>query len=71
MTAHVLIVEDEDAFIGTIQQVLRDLSPTCDCKVACSRDSAFALLDSDFFDLVILDLNIRKRGPKAALTLKG
>lgn len=58
MTAHVLIVEDEDAFVGTIQRVLQDLSPASRYKVARSRDSAFELLDSDFFDIVILDLKI-------------
>lgn len=58
MTAHVLIVEDEDAFVEAIEQVLRELSPGSQVKVARSRDSAFALLDSYFFDIIILDLKI-------------
>ena len=58
MTAHVLIVEDEDDFVQAIQQVLIDLSPGSKPKVARSRDSAFQLLESHFFDILILDLNI-------------
>lgn len=58
MTAQVLIIEDEDAFVEAIQQVLRDLSLTSQVKVARSRDSAFKLLERDFFDFIILDLNI-------------
>lgn len=58
MTAHVLVVEDEEAFVEAIQQVLRDLSPGSHVKVARSRDSAFALLEVDFFDIIILDLKI-------------
>jgi CheY-like chemotaxis protein len=58
MTAHILIVEDEVAFVEAIQQVLRDLSPGNQAKVARSRDSAFALLEAEFFDIIILDLKI-------------
>jgi CheY-like chemotaxis protein len=58
MTAYVLIVEDEDLFVGSIQRVLQDLSSATQFKIARSRDSAFALLESDFFDFVILDLKI-------------
>lgn len=58
MTAHVLIVEDEVAFVDAIQRVVHDLSPSAYFEVARSRDSAFACLDRGFFDIVILDLKL-------------
>lgn len=58
MTAHVLIVEDEDAFATTLQRLLHELAPGTRIEVARSRDSACDLLDRNFFDYGILDLNI-------------
>ncbi len=58
MTAHILVVEDDPDFIRDIWEVLRTLSPGCDVKVSQSRDSAFARLNDEFFDLVVLDLNL-------------
>ena len=58
MTMFVLIVEDEEAFIEEILEVLTSLPGNTEVKIARSRDGAFSFLDSDFFDLVILDLKI-------------
>ena len=55
---HVLIVEDEADFIVELQQSLSALSSPMEIKTAKSRATAFELIDSDFFDLVILDLKI-------------
>src|SRR5882672_721395 len=55
---HVLIVEDEADFIVELQQSLSALSGPMEIKTAKSRATAFELIDSDFFDLVILDLKI-------------
>jgi CheY-like chemotaxis protein len=58
MTTYALIVEDEESVAETIAKVLADLSGVLNFKVARSRDSASSLLDTEFFDLVVLDLNI-------------
>ena len=58
MTAHILVVEDDPDYIRDIEDVLRTLSPGREVKVARSRDSAFTLLSAEFFDIVVLDLNI-------------
>lgn len=58
MAARVLIVEDEDDFIAVIRDVLVELSFACMISIAKSRDAAFGLLESLFFDIIILDLNI-------------
>lgn len=58
MTIHVLIVEDDDDFIDEIQSMLGTLASDCNVNVARSRDEAFALLQEQFLDLVILDLKI-------------
>ena len=58
MTAYVLIVEDDPDFIGAIQEVLRGMSPGVTVQVAQSRDAAMALLVTEFFDIIILDLKI-------------
>jgi CheY-like chemotaxis protein len=58
MTTYVLIVEDEESFAEAISRVLSELSGGLSLKVGRSRDSASALLDTEFFDLIVLDLNI-------------
>lgn len=58
MTTYVLIVEDEESFAETIVKALNDLSSGLDFKVGRTRDSAYSLLESEFFDLIVLDLNI-------------
>jgi CheY-like chemotaxis protein len=58
MTVFVLIVEDEADFIDELRQIFDELPGSKDIKVARSRNAAFDLLTSDFFDLIVLDLNI-------------
>ena len=58
MTVFVLIVEDEADFIDELRQIFDELPGSNDIKVARSRNAAFDLLTSDFFDLIVLDLNI-------------
>lgn len=58
MTAYVLVVEDDLNFIGAIKEVLKDLSPGANVRVAHSRDEALTLLAESFFDIIILDLSI-------------
>jgi CheY-like chemotaxis protein len=58
MTLHVLLVEDDVGFVEDLKLVFGDLSYSFDLKVAGSRDRALALLREEFFDLVVLDLQI-------------
>lgn len=58
MSTYVLVVEDEKTVAETISRALIELSGGLNFKVARSRDSAFSLLDTEFFDLIVLDLNI-------------
>lgn len=58
MTAHILVVEDDLKFVAAIQEVLAALSPGANVRVAHSRDSAIALLNEAFFDIMVLDLRI-------------
>jgi CheY-like chemotaxis protein len=58
MTVFVLIVEDEADFIDELRQVFAELPGSNDLKVARSRSAAFDLLKNEFFDLIVLDLNI-------------
>ncbi|MDB5575363.1 MAG: hypothetical protein JWR80_539 [Bradyrhizobium sp.] len=55
---HILIVEDEDDVIEDLKAVIEALSHNVQIRTAKSRDSACALLDSDFFDFAIFDLKI-------------
>ena len=58
MTLHLLIVEDDDAFIEELSIIIEDLPGNKKIRVAGSRDDAFAMLEDTFLDLVILDLTI-------------
>jgi CheY-like chemotaxis protein len=58
MTFNVLVVEDETDFIDELQHVIDELPGVKSVKVAKSREVAFDLLETSFFDLVILDLKI-------------
>ena len=53
-----LVVEDEEPFAETITRALAELSSGLNIKVGRSRDAASLLLDTEFFDLIVLDLNI-------------
>ena len=55
----VLIVEDDQAFVDELRRTLNGLTHAPNLiSVAQSRDSAYAQLERDFFDLLILDLRI-------------
>jgi CheY-like chemotaxis protein len=54
----VLVVEDKKEFVDDICVMLAEVPGPPVVKVASSRDSAYALLDDQFFDLIILDLRI-------------
>lgn len=58
MTLFVLIVEDDPDFIEELRQVFAEFPGNADLRVASSREAAFASLESDFFDLIVLDLKI-------------
>ena len=58
MTLHVLIVEDDDAFVEELYEIIGSLPGDSHVQVATSRDQAYEMLEMDFLDLVILDLKI-------------
>ena len=58
MTLHVLIVEDDDAFVEELHETIASLPGDSNIRVATSRDQAYEMLEIDFLDLVILDLKI-------------
>jgi CheY-like chemotaxis protein len=58
VTMFVLVVEDEADFIEELRQICTELPGTTELLVATSRGTAFTSLDTGFFDLVVLDLNI-------------
>ncbi len=55
---HVLIVEDDDDFVAEISASIADAAPVAQIRVARGRERACDLLETEFFDFVILDLNI-------------
>ncbi|WP_447786363.1 phosphotransferase [Pseudomonas germanica] len=57
----ILLVEDNKIFAGTLCQTIGKLPAKPEIVLAESRDSAIGKLDSDFFDVVILDLEIPTR----------
>lgn len=56
-----LIVEDDDDFIAELSALIAAVSPDADVAVARCRDGACGLLDTRFFDLAVVDLNIPTR----------
>jgi CheY-like chemotaxis protein len=58
MRMRALVVEDDQDFIDELFVVLNSLEGPPDVTVAQSRNSAYEQLESNFFDLVILDLKI-------------
>jgi CheY-like chemotaxis protein len=58
MTLYILIVEDEADFIDELRHVLAEMPGASAVQIAKSRTSAFEFLEKEFFDLIILDLNI-------------
>lgn len=58
MTAHILIVEDNESFINALQSIISDVKSNSQVIVARSRDEALTSLNAHFFDFAILDLKI-------------
>jgi CheY-like chemotaxis protein len=54
----ILVVEDDQDFVDELLLTLGNLEGPPHVTVARSRDSAFALLQKEFFDLLVLDLKI-------------
>jgi CheY-like chemotaxis protein len=54
----VLIVEDDEDFVSELQSSIANVSGNVDVTVARCRENACQLLDEQFFDFAILDLNI-------------
>lgn len=55
---HVLIVEDDDDFVAEISTLITEAAPAALITVARGRERACNLLETEFFDFAILDLNI-------------
>lgn len=58
MTALILVVEDDDDFFTDLAGVLSEFGNQVEFVRAVDRDSAIHLLQSEYFDLIILDLKI-------------
>lgn len=58
MSAHFLIVEDEEEYASAISAMISALPGHANVTFAKSRDAACALLDTQFFDFAVLDLKI-------------
>jgi CheY-like chemotaxis protein len=53
-----LIVEDNDEFIIALREIVAQSDSTAQCSFAQSKESASAKIEHEFFDLILLDLNI-------------
>lgn len=58
MTAHILIVEDDDEYIAELQQMIAETGGPAVPTFVTNRDDAVAKLENGFFDFAILDLKI-------------
>lgn len=58
MSARFLIVDDHQLFAEGLQFVIEGSLPGAVCDLAYSVDSALAILASEVFDLVLVDLNM-------------
>lgn len=53
-----LIVEDNEDFIDALKGIVSQFDPHAQCSFAQSKESALAKIEGEFFDLILLDLNI-------------
>ncbi len=53
-----LIVEDSDEFIIALREIVIGFDPNAQISIAKSKESAFVKIENEFFDLILLDLNI-------------
>lgn len=58
MSAHFLIVEDEDEYSSALNAMIATMPGHAHVTLAKSRSAACALLDTQFFDFAVLDLKI-------------
>ncbi|WP_371420061.1 response regulator [Tardiphaga sp.] len=58
MTAHILVVEDDESFVEELKQIIADSGGPALPIFVTNRDDAVAKLESNFFDFAILDLKI-------------
>lgn len=58
MTAHILVVEDDESFIQELKQIIGDCGGPTIPTFVTNREDAVAKLESGFFDFAILDLKI-------------
>lgn len=58
MTAHILIVEDDEEYITELQRMIGESNGPAIPTFVTNRDDAVAKLECGFFDLAILDLKI-------------
>jgi len=53
-----LIVEDEDLYINVLKDIVSQYDPKAECSFVQSKESALGKIEGEFFDLILLDLNI-------------
>lgn len=58
MTAHILVVEDDESFIEELKRLIADSGVPTIATFVTNREDAIAKLDGGFFDFAILDLKI-------------
>lgn len=58
MTTSILVVEDDDDYIAELQRIISEFGSQANTTFVTNRNDAVAKLESDFFDLAILDLKI-------------
>ena len=54
----VLLIEDDSEFVTALVEIVNDEAENVQVKIARSRNSAEEYIKSEFFDLILLDLNI-------------
>lgn len=53
----ILVVEDDESFLQELEPSLQRI-PGLTCRIVLSRDAALDALKSEFFDAIVLDLNL-------------
>ncbi|MEM6644129.1 MAG: response regulator [Bacteroidota bacterium] len=54
----ILIVEDNEINVKILELMLRKLNFDYQVSVACDADSAISITKADFFDLILMDINL-------------
>jgi CheY-like chemotaxis protein len=58
MTAHILVVEDDEDFTTELRRIIADTGGPTQVTFVTNRSDALAKVDNEFFDFAILDLKI-------------